>query len=346
MLTRDTRVAPAASETSLPGMLGWLAFLTMGAAMVTASTSVLPFWKVEHKAVDLVAAAVMFASGLAIWFARKHAPASTIHAGLLLGLGAITTSVWAAGPTAASQSPALFYGVLAAFASVFLARRVVVTYIALAGALNLGALVTHWRAELGTQWTLTMIAIIIPCVVISTLVGRLRVQARHDALTGLPNRRRLEELLAVQVNMGRREGWPFCIAAIDIDGLTHVNDKDGRAAGDQLLRATTRGWLHVLRSTDSLARTGDDEFVLVLPGSELDQAQGVVQRLRDEVPSVRFSAGIVSWSDHSIDELLRRADAGLYAAKKMGGGLTVSDPTADWNSTLDPGQQSNGRLAS
>ena len=65
-----------------------------------------------------------------------------------------------------------------------------------------------------------------------------------------------------------------------------------------------------------------------------------------QVPGVRFSAGVVSWSGHSIDELLRRADAGLYAAKKMGGGLTVSDPTADWNSTLDPEQRSNGRIAS
>lgn len=346
MLTRDTRVAPTAPETSLPATLGWLASLMMGGALTAASVAVLPFWPVQHKGVDLAAAAVLLAAGLTLWFARTHAPASTIHVGLPLGLASTTAWVWAAGPTAASQSSALFYGLFAAYASVFLARRLVVTYLAVAGALYLGALITHWRAALATQWTLNMIAITIPCVVISTLVGRLRVQARHDALTGLPNRRRLEELLAVQVNMGRREGWPFCIAAIDLDGLTQVNDKDGRAAGDQLLRATTRGWLHVLRSTDSLARTGDDEFVLVLPGSELDEALGVVQRLRDEVPSVRFSAGIVSWSDHSIDELLRRADAGLYAAKKMGGGLTVSDPTAGWTSTLDPEQRSNGRIAS
>ena len=92
------------------------------------------------------------------------------------------------------------------------------------------------------------------------------MQALHDALTGLPNRRLLEELLAVQVNMGRREGWPFSIAAIDLDGLKQVNEKGGRAAGDQLLRATTRSWLHVLRGTDALARTGGDEFVLVLAG--------------------------------------------------------------------------------
>jgi diguanylate cyclase (GGDEF)-like protein len=348
MPTRDTRIAPTASEisTSVPTMLGWLASLTMGGALVAASMIVLPFWPIQHKPVDLGVAAVLLPVGLAMWFARKRAPGWAIHAGLLLGIGSTTASVWATGPTAASQLPALYYGFLIAFVGVFLRRRLALTYVALAGGLYLAALLTHWRAALATQWTMTMIAITLPCVVISTLVGRLRMQALHDALTGLPNRRRLEELLAVQVNIGRREGWPFSIAAIDLDGLKRINDEDGHAAGDQLLQATTRGWLNVLRSTDSLARIGGDEFVLVLPGSELDEAQAVVARLRAELPSVPFSAGIVSWSGHSIDELLRRADAGLYAAKKMGGGLTVSDPTADWNSTLDPDQQSSGHIAS
>jgi diguanylate cyclase (GGDEF)-like protein len=348
MLTRDSRVAPTAPEisTSTPTMLGSLAFLTMGGALVAASMIVLPFWPVHHKAVDLVVAAVLLPVGLAMWFARKHAPTWAVHAGLILGLCSTTASVWAAGPTAASQSPALYYGFLTAFAAAFIARRLTVGYVALAGGLYLGALLTHWRAALATQWTFTMIAIALPCVVISTLAGRLRTQALQDALTGLPNRRRLEELLAVQVNMGRREGWPFSIATIDLDGFKQINDKDGHAAGDQLLKTTTRGWLRVLRSTDSLARTAGDEFVLVLPGSELEEAQAVVARLREHVPTVRFSAGIVSWSGHSIDELLRRADAGLYAAKKMGGGLTVSDPTADWNSTLDPDEPSSGRIAS
>jgi len=142
MPTRDTRIAPTASEisTSVPTMLGWLASLTMGGALVAASMIVLPFWPIQHKPVDLGVAAVLLPVGLAMWFARKRAPGWAIHAGLLLGIGSTTASVWATGPTAASQSPALYYGFLIAFAGVFLRRRLALTYVALAGGLYLAAL--------------------------------------------------------------------------------------------------------------------------------------------------------------------------------------------------------------
>ena len=88
-----------------------------------------------------------------------------------------------------------------------------------------------------------------------------------------------------------------------------------------------------MRAGDSLARVGGDEFVLVLSDTDLTGALEAMQRLRDAAPQVRFSAGVVCWTGQPIGELLRRADAGLYAAKKMGGGITVSDPTAAWQSS-------------
>jgi diguanylate cyclase (GGDEF)-like protein len=330
---RHTVTSPVAALADVPTMVGWLAALIVAGSLAAASVNLVPYWPIEHKGADWLIATIMLPVGAALLLARKRAPHWTIHAGLIVGVCCITLSVWAAGPTAESQGPALFYGFLSAFASAFLVRRQAVAYVALAGVLYLGALLTHWREQMATQWTINMFAIAVPCLVIGTLVGRLRRLALHDTLTGLPNRRLLEETLAIRAQVAARDGRPFSVAAIDLDGLKRVNDTEGHAAGDRLLRAAAAGWTAALRAGDSLARVGGDEFVLVLFHTELADAKEAVQRLRDATPQVRFSAGIVCWSGQPIDELLRRADAGLYAAKKMGGGITVSDPTAAWSSS-------------
>jgi diguanylate cyclase (GGDEF)-like protein len=298
---------------------------------------VLPYWPIEHRGANWLIAAVMLPVGVVMWLGRKRSPLWVVHLGLVIGVGCITWSVWAAGPTAESQAAALFYGFLAAFASAFLNRRQAIAYLTLAGVLYLGALLTHWREQMATQWTMNMFAIAVPCLVIGTLVGRLRQLALHDTLTGLPNRRLLDETLATRINMAARDGRTFAVVALDLDGLKEVNDSEGHAAGDRLLRSAAHGWASVLRSADSLARVGGDEFVLVLSETDLHGALDTVQRLRDAVPQAKFSAGVVCWSGQSIDELLRRADAGLYASKKMGGGRTVTDPTAAWKSSADAG---------
>ncbi|HZV26126.1 MAG TPA: GGDEF domain-containing protein [Acidothermaceae bacterium] len=325
---RSTPTTPLDSLTAVPAMVGWLGVLIIAGSLAAASVNVLPYWPIEHKGVNWVIAAVMLPIGVVMWLIRSRAPHWVVHAGLLVGVSCITWSVWAAGPTAESQAAALFYGFLSAFASAFLVRRQAVAYITLAGVLYLGALLTHWRQEMVTQWTMNMFAIAVPFIVIGTLVGRLRLLALHDTLTGLPNRRLLEEILPVRSSMSRRDGRGFAVVAIDLDGLKRVNDTEGHAAGDRLLQSAAAGWTSALRAGDSLARVGGDEFVLVLSDIDLTGAMEAVERLRDAAPHVKFSAGVVCWTGQAIGELLRRADAGLYAAKKMGGGITVSDPTA------------------
>jgi diguanylate cyclase (GGDEF)-like protein len=334
---RDRRdpAAPLDSLTDVPTMVGWLGMLIMAGALAAASVNFLPYWPIDHPGVDWVIAAVMLPVGLVIWLARMRAPHSVVHGGLIVGVACITWSVWAAGPTVESQAAALFYGFLSAFASAFLVRRQAIAYVTLAGVLYLAALLTHWREQMATQWTINMFAIVVPCLVIGTLVARLRLLALHDTLTGLPNRRLLYETLASQINVASRDGRAIAIAAIDLDGLKRVNDTEGHAAGDRLLRSAAKGWTSALRVGDSLARVGGDEFVLVMSGTDLVGAHEAVQRLRDATPQVEFSAGVVCWTGQSIDELLRRADAGLYAAKKMGGSKTVSDPTAEWKSSTE-----------
>jgi diguanylate cyclase (GGDEF)-like protein len=201
-------------------------------------------------------------------------------------------------------------------------------YVALAGALYLGVLALDWRAEMATQWAMGMIAIALPCAVISSLVGQLRSLAVHDPLTGLANRRLLEQVLVTHMNGARRRDRPLSVAALDLDGLKTINDLAGHAAGDQLLIAAASGFDATLRAGDLLARIGGDEFIVLLPDADLPDAESAIQRMRARAAGVAFSAGVVSWNGETASELLQRADAALYAAKEAGGARTVTEAPA------------------
>jgi diguanylate cyclase (GGDEF)-like protein len=326
---RDVSQPMAASSydpsTDLPTMLGWLAMLITAGALVALSVEVLPYWPIAHKGWDLGIGALLGPLGVVLWLGRRHAPRWSMHAGLLLGVCGISGAVWAVGPSPQTQAPALFYVFLSTFAGAFLPRRIAIGYLGLAGAQYLAVLALHWRAEMATQWVLTMLAVTVPCAVISTLVARLRVLALLDPLTGLANRRLLDDLLPARLTAARRNNQPISVAALDLDGLKVVNDLAGHAAGDQLLKAAAQRWSRALRTGDVMARTGGDEFILLLPDADLAAAEAAVQRLRAAAPRVAFSAGLACWTGDDPADLLRRADAALYAAKQAGGAQTVSD---------------------
>lgn len=149
--------------------------------------------------------------------------------------------------------------------------------------------------------------------------------ARTDALTGLPNRRYLEEALAAEVARAHRHGGPLAVAIFDVDHFKTVNDVNGHAAGDETLRVIAMMAREVARSSDLVGRFGGDEFVFLLPQTDVDGASELVWRLVREVrakwtsPRVTLSAGIAALlPGESAGALLARADAALYEAKKAG----------------------------
>lgn len=152
------------------------------------------------------------------------------------------------------------------------------------------------------------------------LLGQVQDLARRDSLTGLPNRRALEEQLPQEMARARRSESPLCVAIVDIDHFKSYNDTHGHLAGDEVLRACAREWDGVLRGEDTLVRFGGEEFLLLLPDTEPDQAAEVVERLREQTPMDQTcSGGLALWDQvESIDDLLRRADEALYLAKAGG----------------------------
>lgn len=152
------------------------------------------------------------------------------------------------------------------------------------------------------------------------LLGEVQNLARQDALTGLPNRRVLQELLPREMARARRRESPLCLAIVDIDHFKAYNDTHGHLAGDEVLRACAREWDTALRGEDTLVRFGGEEFLVLLPDTEPDQAAEIVDRLREQTPLEQTcSAGLALWDyAESIDDLLRRADEALYLAKAGG----------------------------
>lgn len=135
---------PSDPSTDLPTMLGWLAMLIAGGALVAISVELLPYWPTAHKRFDLLIGSVLCPIGLALWMLRRKAPRWTMHAGLLAGVCGITGAVWAVGPTAQTQAPAFFYVFLSTFAGAFLTRVLAMSYLGLAGIEYLAVMALHW----------------------------------------------------------------------------------------------------------------------------------------------------------------------------------------------------------
>ena len=160
----------------------------------------------------------------------------------------------------------------------------------------------------------------------------LREQSVRDHLTGLFNRRYLDETLPRELHMAQRRKAPLCVVMLDLDGFKQFNDSFGHGPGDSLLREFGRVLGERLRKSDISCRYGGDEFVLVLPDSSIADTHERVEQIRIFLKGLpihygeqvfgmlTLSAGIAQSPEHgtTADELLRAADEALYAAKQAG----------------------------
>jgi diguanylate cyclase (GGDEF)-like protein len=149
------------------------------------------------------------------------------------------------------------------------------------------------------------------------LMKRLELLARYDELTGLANRRVLFDELERAVATAARNRAPVSVIVLDFDNFKQINDTSGHQAGDALLSSSATAWTEVVRATDTLARYGGDEFVVVLPDCSRELAVGTADRLRAAVPSgASCSAGVATWDfEETPGHLIDRADRALYEAK-------------------------------
>jgi diguanylate cyclase (GGDEF)-like protein/PAS domain S-box-containing protein len=164
-------------------------------------------------------------------------------------------------------------------------------------------------------------------------LARQQQLAHTDSLTGINNRRYLYELAEYEFGIAIRYQQPFSVIMFDLDHFKEVNDTFGHAAGDQILQLVAKTACAELRSADVIGRYGGEEFVIVLPMTNAQQAHPLAERIRMGVAAIRvpteigdaavtLSIGIVEMSHgrqtESVEDLIRRADKVMYAAKQAG----------------------------
>jgi diguanylate cyclase (GGDEF)-like protein len=165
----------------------------------------------------------------------------------------------------------------------------------------------------------------------------LESQANTDPLTGLGNLRALQRQLATLLDVRKRYQHPFAVLLMDIDGLKRINDSHGHPAGDRVLMQVAMSLRRSIRSVDTAARIGGDEFCVLLPEQDLKSAAKLAARLataiEEEVaapgePSVTVSIGVAASPEHGdeAEALIDTADRAMYRAKAAGEGIALGDP--------------------
>jgi diguanylate cyclase (GGDEF)-like protein len=188
---------------------------------------------------------------------------------------------------------------------------------------------------------------------------RLRRVSQTDGLTGLDNRRYLEERLHEMFEHSLRLHEPLSVVMCDIDHFKSVNDTYGHLAGDAILRQFADLIKDQAREIDRVGRYGGEEFLIILPGTVLDAAVTFAERVREEVENHEFvyetdrikrtlSCGVAAWPHPRIssrDELIRSADDALYVAKERGRDRVVRFDSEEFRAHSKPPEPADSGLA-
>jgi diguanylate cyclase (GGDEF)-like protein len=247
----------------------------------------------------------------------------------LVAVFAVGVIGWLDFSTGIYLSFALFYLVPIGFVTSFAGRSWGIGMAVVCTAVGLIGDLASMEAEgIEPFWNAAMrLGVFVVVVVVLSQLRRAhqteRELARTDALTGVANFRWFEEEAQREMYSSRRYGGPLSLAYLDLDGFKEVNDTQGHAAGDEVLKTFASTLRGTLRPTDLVARLGGDEFVVLMPHTDAGSAELALARVElslageQRALGIGFSAGIIQLDRAvgSIDDLLAKADELMYEVK-------------------------------
>jgi len=267
---------------------------------------------------------------------------------VVLGLGTVLISLAAVSNGERSGGPAgydeLYYLWVVFYAAYYFPRRTLVLQVLLIAVSYGVTLALIDPGPIGTSRWLTVIGLVTGGAIVvrlltehvEQLMAELDEAASTDRLTGLANRRALEEHYRREAARVARTGEPISLVLLDLNRFKHINDLYGHAAGDTALVGVAGRMRSILRATDVAARVGGDEFVLLLPNSDEENATAVAERLAESaaeryagITPVGFCFGVATSEagTESLDDLTRTADQALYVKKRARyGGASSTTP--------------------
>ncbi len=301
-------------------------FFAAGSALST-TVLLLPGWDGMH-AEGLAGTCVVAALGAAtLYVFGERMGRGAIHVSTASGTALIALCQVLANGGSPTAVYAMLYIWVVLHCALFFPRRVVAIQLSLTTVAHASALL--WLGEvvsIAPQLTLTLGTQLAAALVVGALATRQRELADTDSLTGLGNRRMVDRTLDWGLTRSRRAtSASMCVALLDLDGFKAFNDERGHVAGDLVLIEAAATWRPLVRDHDTLARTGGDEFTLVLSDLRLDEAERIVARMIEATPEgVACSAGVARWDgEETSQQLIERADDALYEAKGRGGMLAM-----------------------
>jgi len=318
VVLHSVRFASAPAVATPKAMARTAGSLYICGAVLSLTGLILPQLPGVHWAQLFAIGLVSFAVGVALVVAGHRWPRWCYHLLILNGNVVISLAMYDAGGGRTSMAYATLYVFVAVNCFFFFAWPQASLHLAVAVT---GCVLSLWLvgdADFGQVMLLPG-----SLVVVATVVGRLvraADAAEFDQLTGLPNRRGLDRILSDAITNAALGTHAVSLAFLDIDHFRAVNQTDGQASGDRLLRAVAAAWRPLLGDGQVLTRYGGDEFALVFSDPSPKDVVATTRRLRAAMPKGHTcSAGIADWESGDTASLLTtRADTALYDSKRNG----------------------------
>jgi diguanylate cyclase (GGDEF)-like protein len=305
-----------------------------GEGLILLVAAVLPNpgpWSTARLAIPAICGVIAL---LLLAFADRIGP-RVLDVSVALGTVLVTAQSWAWG-SGSALSAEMLYVWLGLYVAYFFPRREAAGQFAFIATCYLVMLLVSAPPEAVAGSWVTLVGVLFPAAVllrgvrdgVMQLVRSLSEAAMTDTLTGLKNRLALDSELSAEVERALRAEQPLSLVIGDLDHFKSVNDRLGHRAGDEALVRVGAILEEHRRAGDSIARTGGEEFTLLLPGAGEHEAYLVSERLRTSVErefrshpaALTFSFGVATYPVHgrSADSVLEAADQALYAAKALG----------------------------